>query len=157
MFEKEPGKSWLRAALETPLGSPKWRIPFSHHPPYAAGPQHGDTNSMRDHILPLCIDHNVRTFFSGHEHNFQCLDSEDSHKRVRCFVTGGGGQWREGEPDKATNGFMHAWGGNLGTHFLVATINGPTMTVEPIAADGRALSLKSRLGQAVQGPISVSI
>ena len=78
MFEKDPGKTWMRGALATPLGSPKWRIPFSHHPPYCAGPEHGDTNSMRDKIIPLCVQNGVRAFISGHEHNFQCIDSEDT-------------------------------------------------------------------------------
>ena len=157
MFEKEPGKTWMQDAFARPLGAPRWRIPFSHHPPYAAGPQHGDTDSMRDRIIPLCVANDVRAFLSGHEHNFQCLDSEDAHRRVRCFVTGGGGTWREGEPDKATNGFMHAWGGNTGTHFLIVTIDGSSMTVEPVTVDGQQLPLKSRLGSSVQGPVVVKL
>jgi tartrate-resistant acid phosphatase type 5 len=155
MFEKEPGRTWMRQAFDTPLGAPRWRIPFSHHPPYCAGPQHGDTDSMRDKIIPLCLANGVRAFLSGHEHNFQCLGSEDAEKRVTCVVTGGGGQWRDGEPDKATNGFMQAWGGNAGTHFLIVTIDGAKMTIEPIAADGTPLPLKNRQGQAVSGPIVV--
>src|SRR5262245_19916774 len=57
MFQKDPGKTWMRNALASPLGSPVWRIPFSHHPPYCAGPEHGDTNSMRDEIVPRCVEH----------------------------------------------------------------------------------------------------
>jgi hypothetical protein len=157
MFERDPGRTWMEQAFARPLGSPRWRIPFSHHPPYAAGPQHGDTNSMRDKIIPLCVTHNVRAFLSGHEHNFQCLDSEDPERRVRCFVTGGGGTWREGTPDKATNGFMHAWGGNEGTHFLMVTIDGATMRVEPVAVDGGPLRLASRQGEKVESPVIVTL
>ena len=157
MFEREPGKTWMRQAFATPLGSPAWRIPFSHHPPYCAGPEHGDTNSMRDEIIPLCLDNGVRTFLSGHEHNFQCLDSEDAQRRVRCFITGGGGQWRTNVPDKATNGFLHAWGGNAGTHFLIVTIDGSTMTVEPMTADGLPLPLMNRQGQPIAGPVTVGL
>lgn len=156
MFEKDPGKTWMQQAFATPLGSPRWRIPFSHHPPYAAGPTHDDTDSMREQIIPRCIANNVRTFMSGHEHNFQCLDSEDPGRRVRCFVTGGGGQFRTGEPDMATNGFMHSWGGNANTHFLLVTISGSTLTVQPLMDDAKPLPLRNRLGQPVQGPVTVS-
>ena len=112
---------------------------------------------MRDDIIPLCVDNDVRAFFSGHEHNFQCLDSEDPHRRVRCFVTGGGGTWRKGEPNNATNGFMQAWGGNAGTHFLMVTIDGSTMHVEPTMVDGHPLPLVNRYGQSVQSPIVVML
>ena len=157
MFEKDPGKTWIRNALASPLGSPSWRIAFSHHPPYCAGPEHGDTNSMRDEIIPRCVEHGVRAFVSGHEHNFQCIDSEDAARRVRCIVTGGGGQWRTGKPEQSTNGFVHSWGGNQGTHFLVVTIAGSSMTIEPITADGGPLSLFDRQGRAVPGPVVVGL
>jgi|SoiMethySBSTD1v2_1073268.scaffolds.fasta_scaffold159022_3 tartrate-resistant acid phosphatase type 5 len=157
MFEKDPGKSWMRDALTTPLGSPKWRIPFSHHPPYCAGPQHGDTNSMREKIIPRCVENGVRVFISGHEHNFQCIDSEDADKRIRCIVTGGAGQFRTGQPEKSTNGNVHSWGGNAGTHFLIVTINGSSMTIEPITAARQPLTLSDRLGGAISGPIVVTL
>ena len=147
----------MRQAFATPLGSPTWRIPFAHRPPYCAGPAHGDTNSMRDDIIPLCLDNNIRSFFSGREHSFQCLDSEDAQQQVRCFITGGAGRWREVAPDKARNGFMHAWGGNAGTHFLIVTLDGLTMTVEPLTAEGQPLPLMDRQGQVVAGPVTVSL
>jgi hypothetical protein len=157
MFEKDPGKKWTQDALASPLGSAAWRIPFAHHPPYCAGPEHGDTNEMRDDIIPSCVEHGVRAFIAGHEHNFQCIDSEDADKRVRYIVTGGGGQWRTGKPEKSTNGFVHAWGGNEGTHFLIVTIAGSSMKVEPITAGGAHLSLFDRLGNRVPVPVVVGL
>jgi tartrate-resistant acid phosphatase type 5 len=157
MFEKDPGKSWMREALTTPLGSPRWRIPFSHHPPYCAGPQHGDTNSMREKIIPRCVENGVRAFISGHEHNFQCIDSEDTGRRVRCIVTGGAGQFRTGKPEKSTNGHVHSWGGNEATHFLMVTINGSSMTIEPITATRETLALSDRQGGKISGPIVVTL
>jgi tartrate-resistant acid phosphatase type 5 len=156
MFEKEPGKSWMQAALASPLVAAPWRIPFSHHPPYCIGPQHDDTNSMREKVIPACVSGGIRAFLSGHEHNFQCIDSEDAGKRVRCFVTGGGGTWRTGTPGKATNGHVHSWGGNASTHFLIVTMSGSTMTVEPIGHDGKSLALQDRTGQPVKAPIVVT-
>ena len=75
---------------------------------------------------------------------FQCIDSEDASRQVRCVVTGGGGTWRDGQPEKATNGHVNCWGGNQGTHFLVVSIAGPTMTIEPITAAGTPLVVGSR-------------
>ena len=99
----------------------------------------------------------MRAFISGHEHNFQCIDSEDDGRRVRCIVTGGAGKWRTGEPDKSTNGYVHSWGGNTGTHFLIVTIAGSSMTVEPITAGGVPLTLFDRQGAVVPGPIAVRV
>ena len=156
MFQKDPARMWLRNALASPLGSPTWRVPFSHHPPYCAGPQHGDTDSMREEIVPRCAANGVRAFISGHEHNFQCIDSEDASRQVRCVVTGGGGTWRDGQPEKATNGHVNCWGGNQGTHFLVVSIAGPAMTIEPITAAGTPLPLSDRENRPFPGPIRVT-
>jgi hypothetical protein len=157
-FEREPGKGWTQRSLATPLGSPAWRIPFSHHPPYCAGPSHGDTNSMREDIIPHCFANGVRAFISGHEHNFQWIDSEDTDakRRVHCIVTGGAGTFRTGKPAGSTNGHRQSWGGNEGMHFLIVTIAGPSMTIEPIAADGKPLKLFKRDGSDIAGPIVVT-
>ena len=157
MFKKDPGKTWMQDALASPLGAPAWRIPFSHHPPYCAGPEHGDTDSMREEIVPRCVANGLRVYFAGHEHNFQCIDSEDAGRQLRCIVTGGGGTWRTGRPDGPTNGHVRAWGGNEGTHFLIVTIAGSSMTIEPITAAGAPLKLVDREDRPIPGPLAVAL
>ena len=62
------GRSWT----SFPAGSVEriWRIPFSHHPPFSAGPRHHNTRTMVA-LLPLLQRAGVKVMFSGHEHNFQ--------------------------------------------------------------------------------------
>lgn len=103
-----------------------WRIPFCHHPPFCAGPQHSNTDDMHDELVPLCEGAGVKVFFSGHEHNFQ----HSSHNGTHYFVTGGGGDLRLGQPDGFTAALTQAWG--KGGHFLIVTIDGDRMTIRVI-------------------------
>jgi len=144
LFEFSKHQGWLTRALEAPLGGLTWRIPFSHHPPYCKGPQHDDDETnLRHQVMSQCERNGVRAFFSGHEHNFQCIDSPGD-SRIRCFVTGGGGGFRTSTPSIETDGHLQAWGGNDRAHFLVVTISGAKMTVEPIAGDGKPVPLFDR-------------
>jgi hypothetical protein len=70
LFEHPKHRDFLDASFPAVTGSPTWRIPFCHHPPYSAGPRHHNTESMHT-LLPLFQRAGVRTLFSGHEHNFQ--------------------------------------------------------------------------------------
>ena len=147
MFEVGRHKQWLENALENPLGTPHWRIPFSHHPPYCKGPAHDeDETRLRLDIIPRSKAAGIRTFISGHEHNLQCIDSPSPNDGVRCFISGGAGGFRDGRPKKSTDGFMHCWGGNESGHFLIVTISGTRMTVEPISSTGQPLRLFDVLG-----------
>ena len=76
-----------------------WRIPFAHHPPYCAGPQHHNTKSMQ-RLIPLFERSGVKVMFSGHEHNFQ-----HSHvDGIDYFVTGAAGKLRRTPPDDFERG-----------------------------------------------------
>jgi len=68
-----------------------WRIPFAHHPPYCAGPQHHNTKSMQ-RLIPLFERSGVKVMFSGHEHNFQHSHADG----IDYFVTGAAGKLRAG-------------------------------------------------------------
>ena len=71
-----------------------WRIPFAHHPPYSAGPQHHNTKEMA-RLIPLFKRAGVEVMFSGHEHNFQHSHADG----IDYFVTGAAGKFRGGAPD----------------------------------------------------------
>jgi hypothetical protein len=141
LFENENHNNWVRTALTQPLGSPRWRIPFSHHPPYCKGPLHNeDETNLRYDVIQLCEQNGIRAFLSGHEHNFQCLDSHDiqgpnADQSVRCFITGGGGDFRSKKLDQATEGYLYRWGGNDRGHFLIVHISGNEMIVEPFGCN----------------------
>jgi hypothetical protein len=133
-FEHPNHASFLDASF--PAGAPtegrapRWRIPFTHHPPFCAGPQHPNSRSMIEHLLPLFERAGVRAVFSGHEHNFQ-------HSRVRqvsYFVTGGGGKLRLSPPTEFEEAHTHAWAS--AGHFLMVGVDGERMEVWPIGELG---------------------
>ncbi len=135
-------------------GSPVWRIPFSHHPPFCAGPRHHNTDGMGP-IVAQFQKAGVRVVFSGHEHNFQ-------HSRVNgidYFVTGAGGKLRSSTPDEFEEAHTVSW--CPANHFLIVTIDGNQMAVRPIAgAGGSELSEIRRLDRdkkEVTDPIVINL
>jgi hypothetical protein len=151
LFEYPKHWEWIEQAFASDEGV-RWRLPFCHHPPYCAGPRHHNTDGM-DRLLPLFARGGARVVFSGHEHNFQ-------HSRVDgldTFVTGAGSKVRKGAPDDFDGAHTVSWSDNA--HFLLVTIDGPTMSVSVIGEmqDGRPAEL-ARLtpqGEQVSGAILV--
>jgi hypothetical protein len=151
-------KHWafVEAAFANDGPSPRWRIPFAHHPPYCAGPRHHNTKSMA-RLLPLFRRAGVRAMFSGHEHNFQ----HSSVDGIDYFVSGGAGHTRLGTPDRFEEARTASWSDRH--HFLLVSIVGERMTVRAIgehAGSGAPLSDIQRLdpgGNTIAGPIDVTI
>ncbi|HEX8474957.1 MAG TPA: metallophosphoesterase [Pyrinomonadaceae bacterium] len=128
-FEHPNHASFIDSAFPTSTGaatSPLWRIPFMHHPPYCAGPQHSNSRSLIEHIVPLFARAGVRAVFSGHEHNFQ-----HSHAgQIDYFVTGGGGKVRLNRPTEFDKAHTTAWSSSA--HFLLVAVEGRQMKVMPL-------------------------
>ena len=131
----------------------RWRIPFGHHPPFCAGPQHGNTDRMES-VVSLFETSGVRVCFSGHEHNFQ-------HSRwngVDYFITGAGSKVRQRTPGGFESAHTRTWSSEC--HFLLVAIDGQVMTVRAIGeSPGEALRDITRLtpaGETVAGPIVIS-
>ena len=124
LFEYPKHREWIDKTFATNDGV-RWRIPFCHHPPFCAGPQHRNTDHM-DQLLPLFARGGVRAMFSGHEHNFQ----HSHHKGIDYFVTGAGSKVRKGAPEDFDGAHTISWADHA--HFLLVTITGDTMRIEPI-------------------------
>ena len=152
LFEYPTHRDWIERAMESNEGT-RWRIVFCHHPPFCAGPQHSNTDRMAP-LLPLFARGGVRVVFSGHEHNFQ----HSSHDAIDYFVTGAGSKVRKGSPHAFAEAHTLTW--SDGAHFLLVTIEGSTMRVEPIGEliDGEVRSLPrfDRHGMPVADPIVVT-
>ena len=103
----------------------RWRIPFSHHPPFSAGPRHHNTRSMA-RLLPLLQRAGVRVMLSGHEHNFQHSRADG----IDYFVTGAAGKFRGGTPDDFAAAHTLSWSAEC--HFLLGRIAGERMTLRAI-------------------------
>ena len=130
-FEHPRHRRFLDEAFpETDGGGPRWRIPFSHHPAYCAGPHHPNTDAMIEHLVPLFARAGVRAAFAGHEHNFQ-LSRVDG---IDYFLSGAGGQLREERPEGFAAAGTVAWAAQA--HLVLGRIDGAAMTVTPLAALG---------------------
>lgn len=135
-------------------GSPRWRIPFCHHPPFCAGPRHGNTSSLLK-LLPLFAQAGVRGMFSGHEHNFQ----HSRHNGIDYFITGAAGKVRKGKPSSDDFEAAHtvSWAGTF--NFLIVTIDGDRMVVRPMTerhGEPHALTRVTPEGEIVAEPIVIT-
>ncbi|MBC7931389.1 MAG: metallophosphoesterase family protein [Rubrivivax sp.] len=129
-FKHKNHQPFIESALPNDGGAAvKWRIPFFHHPPFCAGPNHLNKQSVIDYFVPKFIRAGVRAAFCGHEHNFQhSLD-----KGIHYFVTGGSGKFDSDKPraSRFDEARTQAWGGNEEGHFLLVEIKGNRMKVMP--------------------------
>ncbi|TFV63980.1 metallophosphoesterase family protein [Geodermatophilus sp. DF01-2] len=152
-FEHPRHHRFLADALPEADG-PRWRIPFSHHPAYCAGPHHPNTAAMVEHLVPLFWRAGVRVAFAGHEHNFQ-LSRVDG---IDYVVSGAGGQLQEEPPTGFAEAGTVAWAAQA--HLLLVRIDGVEMTLTPVAAierDGELepMTLRTPEGRLVEVPVPV--
>ncbi|WP_249522144.1 purple acid phosphatase family protein [Modestobacter marinus] len=154
-FEHPRHGAWLdRAFPEQEEGGPTWRIPFSHHPTYCAGPHHPNTESMVRELAPRFRRAGVRAAFAGHEHNFQLSEVDG----ISYFLSGAGGQLREDPPTEFADAGTVAWA--VQSHVLLAEVDGDRLTVTPLSGlteDGRPqpMTALSRDGEVVEVPFVV--
>ncbi len=136
-----------------PAEQVRWRIPFCHHPPFCAGPQHRNTDGMGE-IVELFERGGVRACFSGHEHNFQ-----HSHRNaIDYFVSGAGSKIRSGAPGRTGEAHTVSWAAEC--HFLLVTVDATGMTVRAIGAlaNGELQEIERFHpdGTRARGPIAVA-
>jgi hypothetical protein len=125
-FQVPDHRAWLEDALSA--ADPAWRIPFSHHPLFCAGPSHGNDEEMHEVLLPAFEAAGVRLVLAGHEHNFQV-----SEVNGRTYVvSGAGGNLREGVPEGFADAHTTAWAAQA--HLLLVEIDGPEARLTPISA-----------------------
>ena len=131
-FQSPQHQSWLRDVLDDP--GVRWNIPFSHHPPYCAGPHHPNDQELIDDLVPLLRAANVRLYLAGHEHNFQIAEVDG----CTYVVSGGGGKLREDPPESFEAAGSRVWAAQA--HLLVVDLDGDEARLTPISgllADGR--------------------
>jgi hypothetical protein len=153
IFEYPKHWEFMQAAFPPAAEDPvRWRIPFGHHPPFSAGPQHHNTRGMAP-VIDLFERSGVRVSFSGHEHNFQ----HSKWNGIDYFVSGAGAKIRRAIPDDFAAAHTETWSGEC--HFLLATIDGDSMTVRAIgeSSSGALLDIPRATpsGDIVQGPMTV--
>ena len=153
LFEYPKHWDFMQRAFSAAGERVRWRVPFGHHPPFCAGPQHGNTDRMGV-VVDLFEAGGVRACFSGHEHNFQ----HSMWNGIDYFITGAGSKVRRRTPGGFAAAHTQTWSGEC--HFLLVTIEGATMSVRAIGESpaGTLLDIPRLTpdGVAVQGPILLS-
>ena len=124
-FQAPNHREWLEDVFST--DDVRWRIPFSHHPAYCAGPKHPNDEEICEDLTPLFATGGVRLVLAGHEHNFQ-ISEVDGRTYV---VSGAGGQIREEFPQDLEKARTTAWSGQA--HLLLVEIDGQEARLTPIS------------------------
>jgi hypothetical protein len=157
LFDLPKHRDFVEASFPDASASagPRWRIPFGHHPPFSAGPQHHNTPEMA-RLIPLFARAGVKVMLSGHEHNFQ----HSAVDGIDYLVTGAAGKFRNATPDGFGEAHTRSWS-NL-CHFLLARIEGDHMTVRAIGERAPGATQLTDItrwdprGAVLSGPIVIS-
>lgn len=121
---------WMRPAIQ---GSKSlWKIPYFHHPPFTAGPQHDPYLDKIGHWVRLFKEAGVRVVFNGHEHNFQYSEKTDVTGETLYVVSGAGGELRDKNiTSRLRRAGMAAFANQR--HFLSVEIDGTVMKITPMS------------------------
>ena len=154
-FDDERHLEWLTGAL-TAEPAPSWRIPFSHHPAWCAGPKHPGMQELVDGIVPRFRDGGVRLTLHGHEHNLQ-------HGRmdgIDYVISGAGGKLEEQVPANFDVAGTRSWAAEA--HCLLVDVTADRIIVTPYAGmsvdehEPRIVVRRTPDGGQETGPITVT-
>ncbi len=124
-FDDPAHSRWVEETLRG--DGARWRIPFSHHPPFCAGPEHMNTTGMVERLVPLFREAGVQLVLSGHEHNFQHAVVDGIH----YVVSGAAGKLRPEPPQQFEQAGTRAWA--AAGHFLLAHVDSDYIVARPVA------------------------
>jgi tartrate-resistant acid phosphatase type 5 len=148
-FFDDPAHSrWVRDALSA--DGARWRIPFSHHPPFCAGPEHTNTTGMVERLVPLFEQAGVRLVLSGHEHNFQHAVVNGIH----YVVSGASGKLRTEEPAQFEQAGTRAWA--AAGHFLLGRADERRVELHPLDGSLEPIEVAGPDGRPAEAAIVVS-
>jgi tartrate-resistant acid phosphatase type 5 len=133
-FDDPAHSRWVREALGG--HGARWRIPFSHHPPFCAGPEHTNTTGMVERLVPLFEAAGVRLVLSGHEHNFQ----RGVVNGIHYVVSGAAGKLRTEVPPHFEQAGTRAWA--AAGHFLLGHADERRVVLQALAGVGADGSLE---------------
>ena len=131
---------WLVEDLKAARDKGKVTFAFFHVPPYSIG-SHGSDEKVREVLCPLFIQYGVTAVFNGHDHNYYRTERDG----ITYIVSGGGGAPLY--PCNVSKGVIPGDKYQSVNHILVCDVNGDSMTMTAIRADGSTLDnfvLKAR-------------
>lgn len=136
------------------VDGPRWRIPFTHHPPYTAGPDHGNVPPLIDRLMPLLRRSGTPAVISGHEHNFQ----HNLVDGIHGIVTGAAGKLDREHPGGFEEAGTVSWAAE--GHLLLVDVDAERIVVHPVTdvSDDGEMTYLDRIspdGDPVTGPIVI--
>ena len=156
LFDHPKHQEFFKTALPaTPGVSPVWRIPFCHHPPFSAGPDHHNTDGMGD-LVQRFQSAGVKVVFSGHQHQLQL----NRVNGIDYLISGAAGKVSTGTPDRFADAGTVFWSSTC--HFLLVTVEGKRMSVRAIGQLDEAGELvdvlrKTPGGDIIAEPITINL
>jgi tartrate-resistant acid phosphatase type 5 len=152
-FDEPHHRDWLESAFGD-VDAGHWRIPFSHHPAWSAGPHHDPMAAQIDGLVPLYLDAGVRLALHGHEHNFQ-------HGAVNALdyvIAGAGGKLQLDRPFRFDDAGTRSWAAEA--HCLLVQVFDDQVVVIPMAGTPpggvpRPLVRTGADGNPTDGPIVI--
>ena len=122
---------WLESNLAT--ADAKWKICYFHHPLYNAGKAHGPDLDLRTQLMPLFERYGVNVVFSGHEHIYERMKSEEG---IYFFVGGNSAKLskhdlRRSDQVEVSDDRDHG--------FMLVEISGDDLYFQEINQDGRTV------------------
>jgi hypothetical protein len=123
---------WIDGALRD--STDKWKICFFHHPLYSSARRHGSELKLRAVLEPMLIKYGVSLVLNGHDHVYERIKPQSG---ILYFVTGSGGQLREGDLKKGSP--LTAKGDDQDRVFLMMEINGDDLWFAAVNQSGRVI------------------
>lgn len=154
-FDEPKHRRWLEETFASSSDDVVWRVPFSHHPAWSAGPNHASMDAQIERLVPLYRRGGARLVLSGHEHNFQHGRADD----LDYIISGAGGKLDERTPRRTDEVGTQSWAAS--PHCLLIHATPEALTVVPFGATppgGRPTPLIRRRsdGSPVDDPIVVA-
>jgi len=130
--ERNEQYQWIEKTLQD--SSSDWLIVVGHYPVFSGG-EHGDTDDLVQHLLPMLLKYNVDMYLCGHDHTMQHLQNTQNAKTsTQYFVSGNGAKRGTFNPTKNSvfgrvdPGFMlHSIQGLTTMHTAVVDLDGTTI------------------------------
>lgn len=120
---------WLDSVLAS--GNPDWTVVYGHHPVYAAGGRHGETDELVEKFVPIFDEHQLDVYFCGHNHSLELTKTEAK----TVYVTSGGGSIPQSRiENKPYNLFGVADAG-----FTLASFSKDSLQIDIISKRGEVL------------------
>jgi len=123
--------SWLQNDLTN--SNKTWKFILLHEPGwsarYTSRSEHGNNTDVQNNIQPLCIQHNVKAVFGGHNHYYAHCNVDD----INHFTLGGGGAPLYSPSHTSGGIIVYA---EATYHFMKVQIQGDNATLTAIRPDG---------------------